>query len=147
MEKIKTLIKEAITNREKKTTEEIKTDKSRSKKLWEHVKKLKGEKVTEKQPVTLFDENGEVIKEEEIPELMHSTWKKIYKTHETNIHEIWNETGKENYQIKVNENKNKQENPRKEHLDLAMKPQTKIMQNMKHPEIKAEDIQKQLKKF
>lgn len=43
----------------------------------------------------LYDEHGDKLEEVEEMEALKSMWSKIYRKHENNIHEEWNEEEKE----------------------------------------------------
>ncbi len=49
---------EAMEIHEKKITQEILNDRNRGKRIWEHVKMLKGESINSRSNIKLYDEEG-----------------------------------------------------------------------------------------
>ena len=100
------MVRDAIWEHEEKTTQEIKVDKT-SKKLWQHIKKLKGEPLEEKREIMIYDENGVKLKDEDIPEKIESFWKQVYQRHDNKIDEIWNQEQQKKYEINTETEKNR----------------------------------------
>lgn len=75
--------------------ETIKTDKSRGK-MWECIRKLRGEEGATKRK-KLYDGNGEEIREENEKQEMMAYWKEIYKGEGNRIRDAWNEERRATY--------------------------------------------------
>ena len=76
-QKVKNVVRETIMRHEKRVTDEIMEDKNRSKKVWEHIKKLQGRQRDETGNIVLFTANGTEVSREQMPEELEKEWKKI----------------------------------------------------------------------
>lgn len=97
--KVQELVKEGITKYEQKITNEVKEDKN-GKKLWDNIKKLRGDS-TRVNENHLYDENGNIIEEDEINNKITEFWEKIYQKHVNNIHKVWNTGERTKYEGRV----------------------------------------------
>jgi len=95
-EKVKVLVRNQKMDYEKQLARRIKEDKS-SKKMWEMIRKLRGDSGNKKRRIKLYDENGSVL-EEEGDEMM-TRWTGIYQPGNNEIREMWNEHERQKYLI------------------------------------------------
>lgn len=65
-ERVHVLIKKEICKQEEKTVKEMKESKDGGKKMWEYIKKLKGEKIKEKNPLKIYGEDGVQLEQEKV---------------------------------------------------------------------------------
>ena len=77
---------------EEKQTEEIKSNRN---KLWENIKKLRGQ--TTRQKIEIYDTNGEVMEEREKDEEIMGYWSSIYRKHENHMTQEWDNNERENW--------------------------------------------------
>ena len=82
------LIKEAIKEHERKRSEEVRSNRN---KVWENIKRLKGEPTKKETNVQIHNDNGEVLNEEERRNAVKEFWTNIYQKHENRIKEEWSE--------------------------------------------------------
>ena len=85
--KVKHIIRNAISNHEKKITEDIKKDQNRNTKLWDNIKKLKGESI-ERKEIILYNLDGSKMKIEEQPKQLEEYWTGLYRARNNNIKEV-----------------------------------------------------------
>ena len=98
--KTQNMVKEAVWKHEEKITANIKKDKE-NRKLWEHIKCLKGDKAKKKEETKIYDQTGEELKNERLEEELHTFWTAIYQRHTNKIQEIWNAGSKREYENKM----------------------------------------------
>ena len=155
--KTQKLVKEAVWKHEEKITANIKNDKD-NRKLWEHIRFLKGDITKKKETVEIYNENGEKLESERVEEEMHSFWKEVYQRHENNIQEIWNTENKREYETKMAREENTYFNgiedegeivvmgaQLEEHLDAVMQVPHYIVP-MKDYKVTIIELKRQLKK-
>ena len=155
--KTKQIVKEAIWNHGKKLTDEIKMDKE-NRKLWEHIKKLKGEE-KKREIVKIYNEEGEELIRRTLTEELEEYWKTIYQKHRNDLYEIWNQENRTNYEQNMRnqreqmlievmqDNETMQINEQiREHFDLAMEISQRLVIPMIDHKITPKEIQTQLKK-
>lgn len=159
--KIKEMVKAAIYENERNMTDKILKDPNRSKKLWEYIDKLKGKETKSKDTTIIYDEEGNQLEQEKIPNLIKKFWTNIYQKHPNELEDIWNDTTKKSYEKNLEElRKNKQIGVSvpgqdqqvckfpiqiKEHIDMYLKVTEKNYLPMEKQVIKREEVIKQLK--
>ena len=89
------LIKEAIKEHEKKLSEEVRSNKN---KVWENIKRLKGEQIKKDVKVQVHKEDGVQLNEEEKRKNIREFWTGIYRKHDNKINEEW--SNQERYRYK-----------------------------------------------
>ena len=82
---------------EERITKEIRESRDGGKKIWECIKKLKGETVKEKGPLRVYDEDGKELEREKAKEEVKKFWSNIYRKHDNDIEETWDARCKEEY--------------------------------------------------
>ena len=92
--KVKMIVKSVICQHEKKITEEIRSEGNKTKKLWNHIKKLKGESV--KNVRHLHNNEGFILKEEDQKIQIENFCSTIYK--QNKINEVWNRETRQMYE-------------------------------------------------
>ena len=156
--KTQILIREEISKYENNMTNEIRNDKSR-KKLWTQIKKLQG-KENSKKEISLHDENGKKIEDQEnLKKIVGEFWKGVYQCHPNESGHVWNEAEIGTYENKMEYDASNGpiliENSQsripailEEHLDAAIQidSDNKVNTTMSKPEITMEDIERSLKK-
>lgn len=95
---VKNMIKDAMWKHEKKVTDDIRRDRNMTRKLWEHIKRLKGENLRESKKITLYGDNEMPIKSEDIPNELICFWNTIYRQRENTIKDVWNEDSRRTYE-------------------------------------------------
>ena len=76
--KVKEMVKAAITKFEMQMTTEIREEKDSGKKMWKCISKLRG--IEQKQAnIDIFDQNYALILKEELPDRVMEGWKSIYQ--------------------------------------------------------------------
>ena len=149
--RVQQMIKEAMEIYEYNLTKEIKENKD-NKKLWENIRKLKGENEKFKAD-QIFDKDGKIIKRKDMEETLFEYWEKIYTKHENEINDIWNQDSKDEYE------KNYDKDARfimygengtadlilEEHIDLAYRV-NRTPKKMSYPIITDKEVQQYLKK-
>ena len=88
------MIQEAIYTYERQLTDEIKQNKS--KRIWTSINKLRGIS-SHREEVKVYDEEGSLLQGESLTKEMTEAWSSIYRMHNNNIKEVWNETRKCEY--------------------------------------------------
>ena len=96
-QKVQILVKETLMEHERKVTEEIMQDKNRSKKIWNHVKKLQGKHSAENDEARIYTRQGTKMQGEETSKELEKEWKKIYQKQHNEVHEAWNNIKAEEY--------------------------------------------------
>ena len=97
--KVKHIIRNAISNHEKIITEDIKKDQNRNTKLWDNIKKLKGESI-ERKEIILYNLDGSKMKIEEQPKQLEEYWTGLYRARNNNIKEVQNNEKRREYELK-----------------------------------------------
>lgn len=121
--KVQELVREAVENYEKKETAEIMNNPNRSKKLWENIKKLRGDEQKSKANIEIYNENGNRITE--IQNELETFWKTVYQKQVNDTNEIWNNEIKTNYDSQMLATPRDKRQNIMEHLDMAIyNPQT-----------------------
>ena len=94
--KVKEMVKTAITEFEIQMTMEIREEKDAGKRMWKYINKLRG--VGKKQAkVDIFDQNDALILKEELPKRVIEGWRDIYQMHNEEVETYWKEERKEQY--------------------------------------------------
>ena len=153
---VQTLVYEAIQKHEDKITKDIKTDKGSRKKLWDNIDRLRGKPKTRKQECKLYNEKGEKLEKDEAEEEIKEFWTNIYKKHENNIEDVWNEETKNEYSKIIERENNETDyiiyNGHKfptilrEHYDMDIAIEKRI-QPMAYPTITINELKTHLKKI
>ena len=88
--KVKKMVKVAITKFEMQITTEIRQEKDSGKKMWVYINKLGG--IEQKQSnIDIFDQNEALILKEELPGRVMEGWKSIYQMHNEKVETYWTE--------------------------------------------------------
>ena len=93
--KVQQAVSQAVTEYEKKITEEIKNNRN---KIWENISKLRSNNEKKDEVIHLYNREGKLIPESETEKEMINEWQKIYCKHENKIGSIWNEDQKIKYE-------------------------------------------------
>ena len=80
-----------MTMHEKKISKEIKEAKDSGQKMWCMINKLSWNNPKEEKEVAVYDEVGNKINWDTLPEKMAEYWNTIYRKHPNEIHVEWNE--------------------------------------------------------
>lgn len=99
--KVQGMVKEAMTVYESKLTDEIKRDRNKNKKLWQHVEKLRDGSKKMRKAVSIYDEEGNELEKETISEKLKACWQNIYQRHQNEIPTIWNQERRNNYDLEM----------------------------------------------
>ena len=97
--KVQELVKQSITKYETKITREIKNDKNNTK-MWSNINKLRG-KNNWNETVCLYDDNGNELNSNELVDIVAEFWRGIYQKHENNIHLVWNNVERIDYETQL----------------------------------------------
>ena len=138
---------------ETKVTNDIKQDKSRGKKLWDNINKLRGKTGRNEDIQLLYDINEQPLKISEMDVEIEQYWNSIYKKHKNDIIDIWNEDSKCIYKEFI-ENEILMKNIAtygnknfpivlREHFDSDIHIEEKVIP-MEHPEITQAELLKHL---
>ena len=92
--KVQAIIRGEMHKYETKVTNDIKQDKSRGKKLWDNINKLRGKTGRNEDIQLLYDINEQPLKISEMDVEIEQYWNSIYKKHKNDIIDIWNEDSK-----------------------------------------------------
>ena len=76
-QKVQNMIREAMRANERKIADQIKRSPNRTKRLWEHIRKLKGEDRTKSKTET-YDEAGRKLSKIEVEKEAREVWENIY---------------------------------------------------------------------
>ena len=145
-------IRREIYLHEEKITKEIKQGKDQGKKLWDNIKKLRGQEIKKKDSVQLY-KDGKRLQEEEKEEEMMKFWKGIYQKEANNIPNVWNEDKRKKYENSLKEEnkitlngQDRMEVPMllREHMDAVGRVET-FCNKMEHQEISTTEIKNSLK--
>ena len=142
---VQQMIKNRIYEYETQMTNEIKQD---SNKMWQNIRKLKGQKTNKEVPVQLHYEDGTKIEEDKQNEEVLKYWNTIYKMHRNETEKVWNDQERTFYEENKKESNtargwteyppetNDQEVPiwgeitypieLREHMDMVMKADNQI---------------------
>ena len=152
---VQTLVYDAIQKHEDRITKDIKTDKGSRKKLWDNIDRLRGKPKTRKQ-CKLYNEKGEHLKKDEAEEEIKEFWTNIYKKHENNIEDVWNEETKKEYSKMIERENSEKDNiiynghtfPTllREHYDMDIAIEQRI-RPMAYPTITIDELITHLKKI
>ena len=94
--KVKEMVKAAITKFEIKLTIEVGEDKDSGRKTWKYISKLRG--IEQKQAnIDIFDQNDALILKEELPGRVMEGWRSIYQMHNVKVETYWTEERKAQY--------------------------------------------------
>ena len=88
--KVKRMVKEAITEYEVKMTNEIKNAKDSGRKMWKYINKLKGVDLKQK-VVDIYNADGTIMEKCEMSEKVMGGWKGIYQMQGDNNELCWGE--------------------------------------------------------
>ena len=102
-EKVQDIIKGEITGHEIKITRDIRAERDGGGKMWEQMGKLQGKELKRRKEVKLYDNNGNVIADEEVAAQMMGYWQGIYRSSENKMEEEWNEQSAEQYRARIGE--------------------------------------------
>ena len=95
--KVQNMIRKEIYKHEEKLTREIRENKDGGRKMWEYIKKLKGEQVKEKGTLRLYGEDGVELERDKVEEEVKDFWGKIYRKYDNNVGEVWSMVEREEY--------------------------------------------------
>eukprot|EP00794_Sanderia_malayensis_P010325 gene10325-11396_t len=96
---VQCIIKKEIQAYEMKITDDIRQDRSRGKKIWDNINKLRGQIKNEEMCPTLYDAEEQPLEKHEAEESIEQYWTSIYNRHDNNITtDVWNEENKRAYQ-------------------------------------------------
>ena len=104
--KVQTLVNEAIESHEIKATNKIKNDPNRSKKLFQHIDILKRINKTKKKDINIYDDEGNIIEDNDIGHELQCCWNPIYNCNDNKILTEWNDESKASYISYFTENTN-----------------------------------------
>ena len=102
-EKVQKMVKDAVMKHEKKVSQEIMEDKNRSRRIWDHIRKLQQVQKQKDDGILIYDINGVQLLKENIPRQLEMEWMKIYQKHPNTVHEVWNNELRETYENILNE--------------------------------------------
>lgn len=138
-EKVKKLIKEGLEAHEIMITNQIKNKKNGQKKLWEHVDLLRGKKKKEGD-ISIYTEEGTIVKKEEIKEMTKNTWGKQLNAQEYNIKKVWGHPEIDKLRKGLEESKKIKERMQfREHLDMVRKVEEETIPQ-EHRNIEKEEL-------
>lgn len=152
-QKVQILIKEEMQKYEVKLTESIRQDKSRGKKIWENINKLRGKPNKLDATPTLYNEDGTILTADETSESIEEYWTTIYKKHRNDIGVVWNRETKKMYaetiERELQKNITTHNNATfpshlREHFDGDIQIGNTIMP-MRNPQISREELTSQMK--
>ena len=140
--KVQKLVKEAVTQSERKATEDIRNSLNKSKSIFESIDKLK-KKERGEEDINLYDSTGKKLEPEEEKEEMVSFWKAVYQQHPNNIQDVWNDEIKKKYEetIQTEEAEPCFPSHLRELMDMAL-PHRQGMSRMAPIQINSEDVKK-----
>ena len=154
--KVQQLIYNAMQQNELKVTMDIKNDKGRGKKLWDNIEKLRGKPRKGKNEGQIYNEDGKQLNKQESEVAIEKYWTSIYRRHDNNIAETWNEETKEVYQELIDQENNNRHliqygnnsfpTELREHFDCQISIQNKI-NPMEDPQITKDEVKLYLKKI
>eukprot|EP00794_Sanderia_malayensis_P017186 gene17186-18916_t len=86
------MVKEEMQKYEIKIIMDIKQDKSRGKKIWDHIKKLRGKCTKPKEEACmLYDNDGNKLNNMEAEKTIEEFWTEIYNKYDNEVESIWND--------------------------------------------------------
>ena len=146
--KVQLLVKEAITQLEKKITNDIRGSRNKSQAMWENLNKLRKKERRSNNDIHLFDENGKQLDDKGERVVLTRYWKTIYQRHENTIHEVWNDEKKGEYIERMNSDDNTASFPPhlRELMDIAVELPQEIIK-MAPTTIEKEDVAKVVSKM
>ena len=166
--KVQVQMREEIFKHEEKIAQRIKETKDGRGKMWEYIRMLKGEKVKEKNTLTVYGEDGVELEKVKVEEKIKNFWNGIYRKHKNEIDSVWNSGTREEYikeykkiQQEIKEKKSiklgKVEGPDedyietcgieiREHMEMARSVETGWM-HLEEEHINEESIKKSLKRM
>ena len=137
---VQKLVKEAITKNEMKITAEVRSSKNKSKSLWENIDKLR-KKERKATNFWLHDSAGKKLKVAEAEDALVAFWNKVYRQHENQINQVWNEETRRKYETELGNESVITLGHAWEHLDLTLKAGQTITK-MDMPVIQQEEVKR-----
>ena len=144
-QKVKLLVKKAITESEKKITYEIRTSRNKSKTMWENIDKLR-KKERKDTETHLYSETGtQLSASEEKPELVNY-WKGVYQQHTNERAKEWSDEAQETYIRELEQVQAQMDRTRCEadHIDMVLHIENTI-EPMENPDIDSNSVKQLLK--
>ena len=88
-------IREQMNMYEMKITNDIRQDRSRGKKIWDNINKLRGKITDKKEKVVLYtDKNEQIMNTQENEHEIERYWTHIYRKYQNEIDNVWNKERK-----------------------------------------------------
>ena len=101
--KARAMIKEEMEKHEMKVAKNIRDGKSRGKKIWDNIDKLRGKMKTTQNIDILHDSDEQVLSEADSNNCIEHYWTDIYQKHHNDINEVWNDLSRRAYQNLIEE--------------------------------------------
>ena len=94
--KVKEMVKAAITKFEVQMATEIREERDSGKKIWKYISKIRG--IEQKQAnIAVFDQSDTLILKEELPDRVMEGWRSIYQMHNEKVETYWTAERKAQY--------------------------------------------------
>ena len=119
-QKVQIIIKQAITVMEKKITDEIRTNKNKSRAMWENIAKLRKAETSRMEEIQLYDEEGNQLDKGKEREELVNFWTAIYQQHANEVDKEWNEEEQQRYAKDLTEASREFPRLLREHMDMTM---------------------------
>ena len=161
---IKQLVYKEVSKHEMKVTKEIIESKDRSKKLFEHIRCLKGEKKKQSE-IIIYDETGQKLEDDRLKFKLSEKWKGILGAYPNKSFEEWDSNIRAKYNRQLGQERITLVSSRGnvndhggmsgisfhpsliEHMEYAFSIHGKYIHKMEEVKISIEDIKRQIKKM
>lgn len=124
--KVQRLVKDKITEHERRITTEIRESRDKGRKMWEHIRKLKEQETKSSKSLQLFNEQGKQLNKTEAEMALTDFWEKIYQRHRNTISEVWTVAARDQYNIELSESDESVSIGILEHLEMCLKIKREI---------------------